>query len=55
MNNDINYSEMFNDQILLVINQLKEMEEKITKFSFAIEVSNDNKRDIVTIKNNLLI
>ena len=46
---------MFNDQIIFVKRQLKEMEEKITNFSFAIELSNDNKRDIVTIKNNLLI
>ena len=54
MSGDINYIDMFNDQLIFVKNQLKEMEEKIQKFSQAIEMSSDNKRDIITIKNNLL-
>jgi hypothetical protein len=55
MSGEINYIDMFNDQLVFVKNQLKEMEEKIEKFSMAIEMSNDNKRDIITIKNNMLI
>lgn len=52
---EINYIDMFNDQLIFVKNQLKEMDEKIERFSNAIEMSNDNKRDIITIKNCLLI
>ena len=47
--------DLFNDQLIFVKTQLKEMEEKIERFSLAIEMSNDNKRDIITMKNNLLI
>ena len=54
MSNDINYLDMFNDHLVFVKNQLKDMEEKIAKFSQAIEMCNDNKRDIITVRNNLL-
>lgn len=45
---------MFTDQLVFVKNQLKEIDEKIAKFSLAIEMSNENKREIITIKNNLV-
>lgn len=45
---------LFTDQLVFVKNQLKEIDEKIAKFSLAIEMSNENKREITTIKNNLI-
>jgi hypothetical protein len=46
--------DLFTDQLVFVKNQLKEIDEKIVKFSLAIEMSNENKREIITIKNNLV-
>jgi len=54
MSTDVNYIDLFNDQLAFVRNQLKDMEDIISNFSTSIEVCNDNRRDIITIKNNLL-
>lgn len=54
MTAEINYIDLFNDQLNIIKNLIEEMENQISKFSSDIELCNDNKRDIMTIKNNLL-